>query len=518
MGDGRGAARPASLAADRGAPQGALEKLAEWTPPPALGAMPEAVNDPIAVMLWGITPSASRRGRGQAATARSSPARGPPGEIEGPARVVRDSDEHRRRPRRRDPRLHDHLAGVGADLQQDQGDRHRHRRRHVARGDRLPRVRDARGRRHRPATARIRTGKRIRVDGRPAWCTILDGDGDGGRPDSRARRAAPRDEPRVRRQERQPRRADRGGRPGAAGLRAATSAFDGLPGRGRECRRSRPRRGRNAPLAIRATPCRTCPSAEIAAPLRRPRRRDRLESRPWPCARARSARTAPRPRSPASRRRTSGCAARTRSATRCATAGRASTAPRRSPTGPPGRHRTTARDGRHGPADGRCRASRAWCSPATRSPATRASSPSTRAGASGSAVVGGEVTPDEYLVSKVTARGRAPHDRPKKLEYLPDPVGSGAAGREVETSARRSPARRRGLASWLEVARAGRGAAGCQQDIEWAIARTGEFPDNLYVLQARPVTVKPAGPKGPTVPRSAMSLICRRSAPARPQE
>ena len=32
-----------------------LEKLADWTPPPALGVMPEAVNDPMTVMLWGVT-------------------------------------------------------------------------------------------------------------------------------------------------------------------------------------------------------------------------------------------------------------------------------------------------------------------------------------------------------------------------------------------------------------------------------------------------------------------------------
>ena len=32
-----------------------LRKLEEWNPPPALGAMPEAVNDPMVVMLWGVT-------------------------------------------------------------------------------------------------------------------------------------------------------------------------------------------------------------------------------------------------------------------------------------------------------------------------------------------------------------------------------------------------------------------------------------------------------------------------------
>ena len=53
-------------------------------------------------------------------------------------------------------------------------------------------------------------------------------------------------------------------------------------------------------------------------------------SRPWPCARARSGRTARTLRTPASRRASSGCAASSTSATPCATAGRASSPRRRS--------------------------------------------------------------------------------------------------------------------------------------------------------------------------------------------
>jgi pyruvate, water dikinase len=32
-----------------------IEKLKEWNPPPALGAIPPAINDPALQMLWGIT-------------------------------------------------------------------------------------------------------------------------------------------------------------------------------------------------------------------------------------------------------------------------------------------------------------------------------------------------------------------------------------------------------------------------------------------------------------------------------
>jgi hypothetical protein len=31
------------------------EALREWAPPPALGPLPDAITDPITVMLWGIT-------------------------------------------------------------------------------------------------------------------------------------------------------------------------------------------------------------------------------------------------------------------------------------------------------------------------------------------------------------------------------------------------------------------------------------------------------------------------------
>jgi pyruvate,water dikinase len=65
-----------------------LERLGEWTPPPALGAMPEAVNDPIVVMLWGITPQRLQQWAGVQEGAELSGAPASPGEVEGPARVL----------------------------------------------------------------------------------------------------------------------------------------------------------------------------------------------------------------------------------------------------------------------------------------------------------------------------------------------------------------------------------------------------------------------------------------------
>jgi pyruvate,water dikinase len=70
-----------------------LAKLADWTPPPALGTMPEAANDPITVMLWGITPERLQewaRTDGDGELRGSAAAQGV---AEGPARVIKSVDQ-----------------------------------------------------------------------------------------------------------------------------------------------------------------------------------------------------------------------------------------------------------------------------------------------------------------------------------------------------------------------------------------------------------------------------------------
>ena len=71
-----------------------LERLADWTPPPAIGATPEAITDPMSIMLWGVTTervqewASARDGGSQLTGAAASP-----GIVEGPARVVVDVEE-----------------------------------------------------------------------------------------------------------------------------------------------------------------------------------------------------------------------------------------------------------------------------------------------------------------------------------------------------------------------------------------------------------------------------------------
>ena len=68
------------------------------------------------------------------------------------------------------------------------------------------------------------------------------------------------------------------------------------------------------------------------------------------------------------------------------------------------------------------------CNPVSGDPAW---SPSTPAGASGLAVVGGEVTPDDYLVSKVTREVVREQLSDKAVQYVPRPDGHGAEKVEV---------------------------------------------------------------------------------------
>jgi pyruvate,water dikinase len=114
----------------------------------------------------------------------------------------------------------------------------------------------------------------------------------------------------------------------------------------------------------------------------------------------------------------------------------------------------------------------------------------------GTAVVGGEVTPDELRVSKVTGEVLHRSVGAKEVEHGPE-----GARREV-------PAERRErlclgdaeLAELVELARRVERHFGSHQDVEWALDRHGA----LHVLQSRPVT---AVPKAAAPARSALDLV-----------
>jgi len=74
-----------------------IQKMYEWTPPPALGEPPEVVTEPFTIMLWGITTETIQDWLKPEARAEDAKElkgfAGSPGVAEGPARVIRSAEE-----------------------------------------------------------------------------------------------------------------------------------------------------------------------------------------------------------------------------------------------------------------------------------------------------------------------------------------------------------------------------------------------------------------------------------------
>jgi pyruvate, water dikinase len=122
----------------------------------------------------------------------------------------------------------------------------------------------------------------------------------------------------------------------------------------------------------------------------------------------------------------------------------------------------------------------------------------------GLAVVGGEVTPDDYLVSKVTRERVREHVHDKDVEYVPDAGGRGAVRVEVDAARRSAACLDAGtLAALVDVAVRVERYFGSHQDVEWAIERGTSA---IHVLQSRPVTALPQAER-PAAPASAMAAV-----------
>jgi phosphoenolpyruvate synthase/pyruvate phosphate dikinase len=118
----------------------------------------------------------------------------------------------------------------------------------------------------------------------------------------------------------------------------------------------------------------------------------------------------------------------------------------------------------------------------------------------GLAVVGGEVTPDDYLVSKVTREVVRTTVNTKEIEYVPGEDGAVAVG--VDQDRRDAPCLdEQRIAQLVDMGVAVERYFGSRQDVEWAFARGG----GLHVLQSRPVTGLPQ--REAPAETSAMALV-----------
>jgi pyruvate,water dikinase len=103
----------------------------------------------------------------------------------------------------------------------------------------------------------------------------------------------------------------------------------------------------------------------------------------------------------------------------------------------------------------------------------------------GSAIVGGEVTPDRFVIAKITGEITVREISDKHIQHVPSESG-GVKVEETSEESRRSPSiSDRELDALKEIARKVERHYGRPQDIEWAIDRSGQ----IHLLQSRPETV-----------------------------
>ena len=120
----------------------------------------------------------------------------------------------------------------------------------------------------------------------------------------------------------------------------------------------------------------------------------------------------------------------------------------------------------------------------------------------GLAVVGGEVTPDDYLVSKVTGEMLKQTIADKAVQYVSG--DDGAQRVDVDDQYRNEASLDDdAIKALVEVGKRVERHFGAPQDIEWAFDHTGE----LFVLQSRPVTGLATKDAEAPAPASAMSMI-----------
>lgn len=140
----------------------------------------------------------------------------------------------------------------------------------------------------------------------------------------------------------------------------------------------------------------------------------------------------------------------------------------------------------------------------TRSPLTGDRSVITIEGAwgLGSAVVSGEVTPDRFVIAKITGEISVREISDKHIQHVPAAEG-GVREAETPEDLRRAPCLSDGeITALRDIARRVERHYGRPQDIEWAIHRCGE----ILLLQSRPETVWSSKERAPVAKAAADPL------------
>lgn len=108
----------------------------------------------------------------------------------------------------------------------------------------------------------------------------------------------------------------------------------------------------------------------------------------------------------------------------------------------------------------------------------------------GEAVVSGNVTPDRYLVDKVTFEIDEKIISDKGEEFAYNPETREMEYRELPPDMRKLPCLEdREILELTKIAKKVEAHFGCPQDIEYAISASLDFPESILLVQARPESV-----------------------------
>jgi len=108
----------------------------------------------------------------------------------------------------------------------------------------------------------------------------------------------------------------------------------------------------------------------------------------------------------------------------------------------------------------------------------------------GEAVVSGNVTPDRYLIDKITYEidEKVISDKAAEFAYNPSDQGNGVQGTACRHEKAALP-RRQGNHRTHQIAKKVQDHFGCPQDIEYSISGSLSFPESIFLVQARPESV-----------------------------
>jgi len=118
----------------------------------------------------------------------------------------------------------------------------------------------------------------------------------------------------------------------------------------------------------------------------------------------------------------------------------------------------------------------------------------------GETVVSGSVNPDKFVVDKVVMETSEKTISAKHIKCVYDPDGKGTMDVDVEAELQsKCCLEDREIKELVRIAKNIETHYGRPMDIEWAVDEDFSFPENIFIVQARPETVWSQRRKGPLI-------------------